>query len=254
MKQYPIYLFDLDDTLINNQTAQSHAFDLVIQNFDFTKSLKLTGSKFLEFERSYWNQYHEKKYETKMQELWETEAIGVSNLTHSSVPNATELSEVARAYRFQLLLHCSYEVAVQVNNFYMSHQGKKAEALPNVVETLKELRQTAKNYILTNGPLTIAYEKLERSGLDSCISDVIAYEQCGYGKPDPKFYDYAMTKIKPNSLEQCLMVGDTLSQDIKGANDYGIDSCFYNPKQKENTKGIYPTYEIHDFKQLVKTK
>ncbi len=41
-----------------------------------------------------------------------------------------------------------------------------------------------------------------------------------------------------------LMVGDSLTSDMKGGEDYGIDTCWYNPSLKENKASVKPTYEV----------
>ena len=46
------------------------------------------------------------------------------------------------------------------------------------------------------------------------------------------------------------MVGDSLTSDIQGGNLFGIDTCWFNPNQKENTMTIVPTYEIESWSQL----
>lgn len=48
------------------------------------------------------------------------------------------------------------------------------------------------------------------------------------------------------------MIGDSLSSDIKGAKNIGIDSCWYNPKSKQNMTLINPTYEINDLRDVLR--
>ena len=47
-----------------------------------------------------------------------------------------------------------------------------------------------------------------------------------------------------------LMVGDGLKTDILGGINYGIDTCWFNPKKAENNSGIVPTYEIGELKTI----
>ena len=44
--------------------------------------------------------------------------------------------------------------------------------------------------------------------------------------------------------DSVLIVGDSLSSDILGGSNYGIDTCWFNPDQLTNATGIEPTYEI----------
>lgn len=55
----------------------------------------------------------------------------------------------------------------------------------------------------------------------------------------------------PNfSPEQALIIGDSLSSDIKGGQLAGLDTCWFNPNAKPNNTGILPTYEINDLNEL----
>ena len=47
------------------------------------------------------------------------------------------------------------------------------------------------------------------------------------------------------------MVGDSLTSDMKGGEDYGIDTCWYNPSLKENTASVKPTYEVENLLQIL---
>ena len=48
----------------------------------------------------------------------------------------------------------------------------------------------------------------------------------------------------------CLLVGDSLSSDIRGANNYGLPCCWYNPKEAARPEDLRIDYEIRDLRQL----
>lgn len=47
------------------------------------------------------------------------------------------------------------------------------------------------------------------------------------------------------------MVGDSLTSDIKGGNDYGIDTCWFNPTGRPADDGISPRMEIAALSDLL---
>lgn len=47
------------------------------------------------------------------------------------------------------------------------------------------------------------------------------------------------------------MIGDSLSADIQGGNNAGIDTIWYNPQHLENTTQLHPTHEVHSYKDLL---
>ena len=49
---------------------------------------------------------------------------------------------------------------------------------------------------------------------------------------------------------EVLMLGDSLSSDIRGAVNAGLDSCYFNPKGTPNTTDVVPTYEIRSLREV----
>ena len=47
------------------------------------------------------------------------------------------------------------------------------------------------------------------------------------------------------------IVGDSLTSDIRGGNNAGILTCWYNPKKLKNDAGVNVDYEITDLKQVL---
>lgn len=73
----------------------------------------------------------------------------------------------------------------------------------------------------------------------------------GVNKPDSRFFDIILKKIKNKDKSSILMIGDDLTTDIQGAIDVGIDSCWFNSKNRENTLGINPTFTIKSFEEIL---
>ena len=47
-----------------------------------------------------------------------------------------------------------------------------------------------------------------------------------------------------------LLIGDSLSTDILGGNQNGIDTCWFNPNYEQAKEEIQPTMTIHKLLQL----
>ena len=82
-----------------------------------------------------------------------------------------------------------------------------------------------------------------------------------YGKPNPKYFRYICSKLKINSKKKILFIGDTIYNDIIGANNFGIDSLLikksklFRSKVKNfkilNVKKksfYYPKYSMNEIK------
>jgi 2-haloacid dehalogenase len=82
------------------------------------------------------------------------------------------------------------------------------------------------------------------------FAEIIVSGEVGVAKPDTGIFDIAFEKMGNPGKEEVLMIGDSLSADMQGGLNYGIDTCWYNP-QKANTDlpvshTIYNLSELYD--------
>lgn len=133
--------------------------------------------------------------------------------------------------------------------FYLAQQGQTLsgahELLDNLIERDYEL------YAATNGITAIQTGRLAQSGLAPYFNQVFISEQLQTQKPDALFYEKIGQQIAGFSKEETLMIGDSLTADIQGGNNAGIDTIWYNPHGLENHTQAQPTYEVHSYKDLL---
>jgi len=105
-------------------------------------------------------------------------------------------------------------------------------------------------YIVTNGVSKTQYKRLRASGLYPLFKDVFVSEDTGSQKPMKAYFDYVFARIANFDVNQALIIGDSLSADIKGGQLAGLDTCWFNPEKKPNHTKIVPTYEIQKLEEL----
>lgn len=120
---------------------------------------------------------------------------------------------------------------------------------PNTVTTCQKLSDTHTLCIATNGLSHIQLNKLTE--FKKYLTHYFISEEINHIKPEKEYFFHILKALNAKPSE-CLMVGDSLHNDIGGANCVGIDSCYYNPLGKINNTDIIPTYEIRDFNELLK--
>ena len=120
----------------------------------------------------------------------------------------------------------------------------------NSYEICRELSNHVRQYIVTNGLTYTQEKKLRLSGLQDIMNDIFISEQLGYPKPNPLFFKGCFERISKCESDNILLIGDSLTSDIAGANAVSIDSCWYNPLEKENNTKYKPTYTITDLSQV----
>lgn len=106
--------------------------------------------------------------------------------------------------------------------------------------------------LLTNGFADVQHARIARLGLEDVFEHVIISEEIGVAKPDRAVFDIAFDHMGCPDKSSVIIVGDSLSSDIRGGVDYGIDTCWFNPDQRVNNTGIEPTYEIRHLNEVAK--
>lgn len=104
--------------------------------------------------------------------------------------------------------------------------------------------------VVTNGFYKVQTRRVEESGISKYLEDVFVSEKLDSEKPNRKIFDAALRLLGVENREHVLVVGDSLTSDIQGGINAGLDTCWFNPNHTENPGKVCPTYEIDDLKQL----
>lgn len=237
MKQYSSILFDLDDTLIDNDESMKHAI------FEIYDRLGIPCN---EETFSYW-----KKYDIDYWTNWENGLIEIPDWASSQHMRIDYL----RSYRFASFFrdfNITYEEAEKMNRLYSNLLAKNVVPIDGAIDLVENLSSRYELIISTNGDKQAAFAKLKAINIYSHFNMIIASGECGFSKPMPGFYHYTISRMKNKDRYKMLIIGDSLKTDVLGGVINGIDTCWFNPLKKENTSGLEPTYEIHYLRQLKK--
>lgn len=105
----------------------------------------------------------------------------------------------------------------------------------------------SKGYILctaTNGVFYTQMKRMKDAGILDYFTHHFISEEIGFEKPHHNFYKHCIKTLGVTDLSQVLMIGDTYTSDIIGAQHFGIDSCYYGVKQVDATYYIEKLSEI----------
>ncbi len=151
--------------------------------------------------------------------------------------------------RFELFCeHYGYSAdARKMATDYMELLSQKGYLLDGARELLLSLHGKVKMYIITNGVDFIQRRRYAGSGISELFDGIFISGELGFEKPDPKYFECVEQSIGKLSRENTIVIGDSLTSDIRGANNYGLDSCWYNPKAKPCGNVATPTYTALSF-------
>jgi len=133
---------------------------------------------------------------------------------------------------------------------YLDFLSETGFLLPHAAEILEYLHRKYVLILVTNGFQEVQYSRLKRAGIIDYFDPIIISEEVGAKKPDEEFFAETFRRVGGVDRSGALLVGDSLSSDILGGVQYGIDTCWYNPEGIENSTEVSPTFEIRDLTDL----
>ena len=132
---------------------------------------------------------------------------------------------------------------------YESNLGIGHYFLPGAEEAVKRLSERCRLFLVSNGTATVQHSRLTSAGLYPYFEQVFISQEIGYNKPEKAYFDRCFERIPGFEQEKALMVGDSLTSDIKGGINAGLTTVWINPAHKA-CGDIRPDYEIEGLSQL----
>lgn len=132
---------------------------------------------------------------------------------------------------------------------FIGQQGQIFEGADRLLQVLVD--RGYKLYAATNGVTYIQENRLLNSPILPYFEQVFISEKMGTQKPSADFYEKIAEQIGCLDMSQFLMIGDSLTADIQGANNAGMDSVWYNPMHLEKLGQAQPTYIISNYQDLL---
>ena len=136
------------------------------------------------------------------------------------------------------------------NAAYQLALGDTVCFYPNALETLTALKDKVLQCAVTNGTAIAQKKKLAVSGLDQIFDHIFISDEIGIDKPNLAFFHAVWKKIGDFAPEEVLIVGDSLTSDIRGGNNAGILTCWFNPKDLPCPNDLRIDYRIRDIGQI----
>lgn len=223
MKKYQTLFFDVDDTLLDFGAAEKVALHMLFeeQNIPLTTEME---ARYKKINDSLWRSFEEGKIDR----------------------------DEIRNTRFSLFFQeYGQEIdGVLLGNKYRSYLKEGNQLVEGAFELISDLKHQYDLYIVTNGVSDTQDKRLCSSGLHPLFKDIFVSEDTGYQKPMKEYFDYVFARVPNFSTEQGLIIGDSLSSDMKGGQTAGIDTCWFNPGMKTNDTKVRPTYQIQRLDEL----
>ena len=223
-RHYPWLWFDADGTLFDYNAAEAAALKNTFHSLQ------------LPYEDDYLVVYQRINHQ-----LWQ--ALEQQKITPAAL----------RFRRFELLLEnlklsSSHE---QMSSVYVQQLALCSELMEDAFEVLQALHGNCRIAIVTNGLQAVQRSRLTHSAIRDFITDIMISEEIGAAKPQVAFFESASARLGNPAKQDILIVGDSLTSDMQGGVNFGIDTCWYNPGFEERPEGLPITYEIQYLRDLL---
>ena len=223
MRKYKTLLLDADDTLFDFKACEREALRVAFQKYGFPLNDEIS-QQYAEINKALWKRY----------ELGE---IDRNSVIYS---------------RFGILFQ---QIGIEHDGIsfeddYQELLGMQHFMIEGAKEVLTYLQGKYDLYIVTNGVTATQHRRLMESGVNRFVKQIFVSEETGYQKPMKEYFDYCFKRIEDIDRSRTLIIGDSLSSDILGGNNAGIDTCWYNPDALVNTISARIDYEIRSLREL----
>ena len=225
MSKYKYLLWDIDGTILNFEKAEKRAIRTLFEKFNLGECTDEMLSYYIQINKKYW----------KLLECGEMEK---------------ERILVERFVEFFEKEGIRTDAASEFNKAYQLALGDTIAFNDDALEIIKAQKKNYQIIIVTNGTAIAQKKKLERSGLDKIADNIFISEEVGYEKPSIHFFERVIAKAGIDDVSQAVIIGDSLTSDIQGGVNAGIDTCWYNPKEDVNDTNLKPTYIIKNLHEL----
>ena len=216
-------LFDLDDTLFDFHKAEKIALTKTLMHFGIDPTEETLAL-----------------YSTINAAHWKRLELGEISREEVKVGRYRELFKTIGVECDPVKATAYYESMLAIGHYFM----------PGAPELLEELYRKYRLYIVSNGTAKVQEGRIGSSGITKYMDGIFISQILGANKPDKQFFDICFAEIPDFSLSETVIIGDSLSSDIKGGINAGITTVWFNPKGIENDNDIKPDYTIKELSEV----
>lgn len=224
-KQYSYLLFDIDNTLMDFNAGERAALFQTMEEAGVLLS-EADFRRYREINRVMWTKFEK-------------------GLLDSAAVQRVRFEEFA--------VHLGRNAAEgpALNEQYVSNLARQAIVMDGALDMLKRLHADYRIVAVTNGLHLVQRPRLERSGLLPYLDAAFVSQEMGVQKPDKAYFDRVLEELGEQDRGKYLVIGDSLSADIQGGINAGIDTCWLRPAGAAPSETIKPTYIVGGYGQLM---
>jgi len=124
------------------------------------------------------------------------------------------------------------------------------ELYPDAIEILDQLKARYRLIMVTNGIPEIQRGKINKAQVSHYFDPIIISGEIGVSKPNPKYFEIAIKGLDLKA-DECVVIGDSVQNDVGGAKNAGMTSVWINRGGLLPEPSIEPDYRITALHELL---
>ena len=223
--RYSTFLLDFDHTLFDSDSSEAAAFAAALSAAGIAEPGPYSAA-----------------YKRINLDLW------------AAVERGESTPQQVRTRRFELLVE---EAGIDADprlmaDVYVTGLAANGDLCSGAREVLERLGAHASLALVTNGLVEAQRGRVERLGIGQHFDAIVISAEVGTAKPGTEIFDIVFEQLNFPQRKSVLMVGDSLTSDIQGGTNYGIDTCWYNPRCKKPQASDRITHEVSQLDELLR--
>ena len=139
---------------------------------------------------------------------------------------------------------------VDMANDYMARLATKSYLMEGALDFCSALYGKCRLYLITNGNTFVQKGRFDPSPLSPLFEACFISEEMGCAKPEKAYFDMVTSAIPNFDPTQTIVIGDSISSDIWGGINAGLDTCWYNHQRKPQPQDVPMTYMAYTFDDI----
>lgn len=204
--RYTTLLMDADETIFDFGKCEYFALKGTIESYGLRFDERVHKT-FSEINKDLWKEFEK------------------NNITNAQL----------RVQRFrELIAECfdGFEEASALSEEYISQLSRQAVLIDGAYEAVEKLSHDFTLYLITNGISRVQRGRLARTEITRFFDDVFISDEMNVQKPKKEFFDIVLGSIEEKNKARILVVGDSLTSDMQGGRNAGLDTCLYDPSDR----------------------
>ncbi len=133
---------------------------------------------------------------------------------------------------------------------YMEALSTKSYLLPGALDFCQHLYGECRMFLITNGNARVQAGRFDPSPLFPLFENCFISQKIGYEKPHIEYFKAVMKEIPDFDPQDTIVVGDSLTSDIQGGINAGLDTCWFNPLRRPLPCNLPVTYVAESFSEI----